>query len=146
MIIAGTHCLGPAARIRTKSIYSNIEARLRPVERGQHSYHIGWSCRVTILPEVRRDLQFWIQHILSLNGQPMAFPTARRTIDILINTDASGCGWGGSSFNLTPDAMCSFTSHIHLFLNFPTQYDDDFIELQRIHVCSSSPSISRIPS
>jgi len=68
---------------------------LSPSERSSHSYHIGWTRRVIILPNVKRDLRFWTEHIHSLNGQPILPPASRRGIDILINTDASGCGWGG---------------------------------------------------
>ena len=33
LIISRTHCLGPAARIQTRSMYTNLEERLQPHER-----------------------------------------------------------------------------------------------------------------
>ena len=90
LIVASAHCLGPAARIRTKSMYANIEARLPPSQRGPARIGRGWSNSVAILPETKRDILFWLSHIRELNGQPISRVATRRRIDLQINTDASG--------------------------------------------------------
>jgi len=113
LIVASSHCLGPSARIRTKSLYTNIETRLPPSQRGRKGIHQGWFNSVPILPETKRDLRFWISHIRSLNGQPISRAATRRRIDLRVNTDASGGGWGGVIINPTPaPLLVSPPSHI----------------------------------
>ena len=51
LIISRSHCLGPAARMRTRAMYSNIEARLQPHEKtppGTHATKAGTDMYISI--------------------------------------------------------------------------------------------------
>ena len=90
LLVSRTHCLGPAARMRTRSMYQNIEERLRP----QEPRHCGWSRHIHIRSTTKAELQFWVEHIQRVNGQPFQQALIRRVLHIELDTDASQNGWG----------------------------------------------------
>jgi hypothetical protein len=101
MIVSRSHCLGPAARMRTRAMYKNIEDRLRPHEKGIQK--CGWNRFVSLRTNTKAELIFWIEKIDSVNGQPFQRECIHRTLDVCINTDASQPGWG-AVINLPPNA------------------------------------------
>jgi hypothetical protein len=101
MIVSRSHCFGPAARMRTRAMYKNIEDRLRPHEKGM--LRCGWNRFVNLKSNTKAELIFWIDKIDSVNGQPFRRACVHRTLDICLNTDASQPGWG-AVLNLPPEA------------------------------------------
>ena len=101
MIVSRSHCFGPAARMRTRAMYKNIEDRLRPHEKGMLRW--GWNRFVNLKSNTKAELIFWIDKIDSVNGQPFRLACVHRTLDICLNTDASQPGWG-AVLNLPPEA------------------------------------------
>jgi hypothetical protein len=94
LLISRTHSLGPATRMRTRSMYQNIEARLKPHKKGPSAGTTGWKRFVPIFNTTRAELGFWLGNIKSLNGQPFLSAHVNRVLDIDLNTDACGRGWG----------------------------------------------------
>ena len=47
-----------------------------------------------IMPMFKAEVNFWIQNISRVNGQPFLKSRIIRALDIFLNTDASGSGWG----------------------------------------------------
>lgn len=94
LLISRAHSLGPATRMRTRSMYQNIEARLKPHERGSSAGAIGWNRFVPLHATTRAELGFWLDNIQRLNGQPFLRAHINRVLDIDLNTDAGGRGWG----------------------------------------------------
>jgi hypothetical protein len=90
LLVSRTHCLGPAARMRTRSMYQNIEEHLRP----QEPRHRSWSRHLHICSTTKAELQFWVEHIQRVNGQPFQRALIRRVLHIDLDTDASQNGWG----------------------------------------------------
>jgi hypothetical protein len=77
LIVSRSHCLGPAARMRTRAMYSNIEDRLHPHEAATplRSQSIGWSRHVHIRTTPKAEVSFWINQIHRVNGQPFSTST-----------------------------------------------------------------------
>lgn len=97
LLVSRSHCLGPAARLRTRSMYRNIEERLKPHERLfplHTSRALGWSRRINILARTKAELTFWLKHLVRVNGQPFQRCLLHRTLHIDLDTDASKHGWG----------------------------------------------------
>ena len=94
LLISRTHSLGPATRMRTRAMYQNIEARLKSYEKGPSAAAIGWKRYVPIHTNTRAELGFWLENIRRLNGQPFLRAHVNRVLDIDLNTDAGGRGWG----------------------------------------------------
>ena len=92
LIISRQHCLGPAARLRTRAMYKNIDARLKPYEKGMSK--AGWNRHVHLNTRTRAELVFWISRIQKVNGQPFQRDAVHRTMDVNLGTDASQPGWG----------------------------------------------------
>jgi len=55
---------------------------------------VGWNRYVKIMPSTKVEVDFWIHNISRVNGQPFLRGSIIRAVDILLNTDASGSGWG----------------------------------------------------
>jgi hypothetical protein len=112
-IVSRTHCLGSAARIRTRAMYRNIEARLKLHETcltEEERRKIGWSRQVPVHPNVKGEVNFWIQNIGRLNGQPFKRGSVLRSIDMDTDTDASKDGWGAVLY--LPDITTSVDQRV----------------------------------
>ena len=96
LLVSRTHCLGPAARMRTRAMYGNIEERLYPHEKfpQDNSRSKGWSQNVNLRANTKAELTFWIQNIHRVNGQPFLRALIHRVLHIDLDTDASKIGWG----------------------------------------------------
>ena len=92
LIVSRQHCLGPAARMRTRAMYKNIDERLKPYEKGQSK--AGWKRHVHLNTRTRAELVFWVSRIGKVNGQPFHREAVHRTMDVNLGTDASQPGWG----------------------------------------------------
>ena len=96
LIISRAHCLGPAARMRTRAMYINIEARLKPHERTlEHKSSLGWSRAVPRHADTLVEFQFWITNTPRVNGQPIQRCQQIRVIEVDTLSDAGARGWGG---------------------------------------------------
>ena len=112
LIISRSHCLGPAARMRTRAMYRNIEARLQPHEKTPpwNARHKGWHRHVHIHKDTKAELAFWLSNINRVNGQPFKRDSLERVLDIDLNTDASHHGWGAVLY--LPDSALGPDPHL----------------------------------
>ena len=106
LIVSRSHCLGPAARMRTRAIYANIEDRLKPHEKLQinTSCRIGWARSAHLRAADKAEIAFWTQNLHKVNGQPFRREDIHIVMDIDIDTDASKCGWGAVLYLPDPSA------------------------------------------
>ena len=77
-------------------MYQNIEARLKPHEKGPSPGVIAWKPWNRYIPlhaTTRTELRFCLKNIRRLNGQPFLRAHVNRVLDIDLNTDAGGRGW-----------------------------------------------------
>ena len=113
LIISRTHCLGPAARIHTRSMYTNIEERLQPHERllPQHGL-LGWNRSINLRFDTRAELEFWIDQINHVNGQPFQRCSHVRVIEVDQLVDAGKNGWGGVLY-LPPGSALEGSALLH---------------------------------
>ena len=92
LIVSRQHCLGPAARMRTRAMYKDIDERLKPYEKGQSK--AGWKRHVHLNTRTRAELVFWVSRLGKVNGQPFHRQAVHRTMDVNLGTDTSQPGWG----------------------------------------------------
>jgi hypothetical protein len=105
LLVSRSHCLGPAARIRTRSMYANLEDRLSSHELSlPNKSSIGWSRHISCSTDTLLELQFWLHHLRRVNGQPFQRSGQIRVIEADLDTDAGGQGWGGVLY-LPPGAV-----------------------------------------
>jgi hypothetical protein len=106
LIVSLSRCLGPAARMRTRAIYANIEDRLKPHEKLQinNSRGLGWARSVHLRAASKAEIAFWIRNLHRVNGQPFRREDIHRVLDIDIDTDASKRGWGAVLYLPDPTA------------------------------------------
>ena len=81
-IISMSCAVGNITRLLTRNCYSAIEKRS------------SWDERLLISPEIRQELSFWLNNIVSLNGKAMI---AKSSTVGLVYSDASSSGFGGFS-------------------------------------------------
>jgi hypothetical protein len=72
--------IGNVTRLMTRNCYSAIEKR---------SF---WDESLTITPEIRQELSFWLSNVVSLNGRAMI---PKSSSVGLVYSDASSSGFGG---------------------------------------------------
>lgn len=96
LIVSRAHCLGPAARMRTRAMYSNMEDRLKPHEKipPTNAQSIGWSRQVHLRATTKAEFTFWLTNIHRVNGQPFQRTLIHPVLDLDLDTDASKNGWG----------------------------------------------------
>jgi hypothetical protein len=71
LIVSLSHCLGPAASISILSMYANLEDSLSVGQLSlEHKSNIGWSLHISCCTTTVHELQYWFQHLCSVNGQP----------------------------------------------------------------------------
>jgi hypothetical protein len=59
LIVSRSHCLGPSARIRTRSMYANLEDSLSTADRQlENKSNIGWSRHVPCSTNTIHKLQY----------------------------------------------------------------------------------------
>ena len=75
-------------------MYQNIEVWLKPHEKGPSAGAIGWNRYVPLHATTRAELCFLLKNIRRLNGQPFLRANVNRVLDIDLNTNAGGRGWG----------------------------------------------------
>ena len=78
-------------------MYRNIEARLKPHEMGPSAGAIGWKRYIPIHATTRSEIQFWLDNIHKLKDLPFLRAHINRVLDMDLNTDAGGRGWGAAS-------------------------------------------------
>ena len=66
--------------------------------------NLGWSRHVSCRAATTHELQYWIQHLRRVNGQPFQRSGQIRVIEADLDTDAGGRGWGGVLY-LPPGAV-----------------------------------------
>ena len=80
-ILSLSAVLGPVCRLWTRAIYEVIDKRL------------SWSSNMTLQRGVIQELAFWKDNLDELHGRPLWSSSPR---GLLMCTDASDSGWGGT--------------------------------------------------
>lgn len=95
LVISLTLALGAVARIRTRALLRNLEARLKPGERSCDRR--PWARHVWLSAEAKQELGWWAQHALSFEnrGMPIAHLLPKLVCDASLGSDASATGYGG---------------------------------------------------
>jgi hypothetical protein len=95
LIGSTTLAVGPTARIRTRALLRNLEARLRPGE--NPSSKASWRRHVMLSAEAVAELTWWsVNALLKFgDGMPIAHLHPVMICDAMLASDASATGWGG---------------------------------------------------
>jgi len=95
LVVSTTVGVGPVARIRSRSMLSNLEARLNAGE--DPSSRSAWRRKIALSEEAIAELAWWVANALGrVNlGMPIAHLLPVIVGDVTLASDASATGWGG---------------------------------------------------
>ena len=123
--------VGLACCIRTRSMYRDIQSRLKPGD--SHRDKSTFKRHVHVSAQTQREAVFWASNVESFKGCCLRKVNPDWVIDCVCKSDASAFGWGG--FIQIPDDKD--LAEANAFLRNVANQKGCFLSLKEIHSLSS---------